>query len=40
MTPLKIPATEIIDKFKKYVESAVEKMVHKNATILDPRIKA
>jgi hypothetical protein len=40
VTPLKIPATEIIDKFKKYVESAVEKMVHKNATILDPRIKA
>ena len=40
VTPLKIPATEIIDKFKKYVESAVEKMVHKIATILDPRIKA
>ena len=40
MTSLKIPATEIIDKLKKYVDSAVEKMVYKNATILDPRIKA
>lgn len=40
MTSLKIPATEIVNKLKKYVDIAVEKTAYKNATILDPRIKA
>jgi hypothetical protein len=31
VTSLKIPATVIVNKLKKYVDSAVEKMVYKNA---------
>ncbi len=31
VTSLKIPATVKVNKLKKYVDSAVEKMVYKNA---------